>query len=220
MEHDDHPFGFLATEDSRTYFAKLDIALKSGRHIQNYEPDVSLYGYLETYYAELQNYYETLFQLELGKGSQDHDDYYYLSLREDERGKIPSGMLQEIEGADIILGLLLLKYYHEKYLEIEKILTFDSFLDLLFEPEWKDDFLRLFTKGTEENYNSRDNKKLQSRLRATLGRFEKLGWIRTVEAEESESFVLMPSLGRLETMYGNDIASYFNNANPSKESAL
>jgi chromosome condensin MukBEF MukE localization factor len=216
MEHEDHPFDFLEAEDSRNYFAKLDIALKSGRHIQNYEPDVLLFGYCETYSVELQRYYDTLFQLELGKGNLDLDDYYYLQLKEDQRSRIPSGLQQEMEGSDIILGLVLVNYYHVKYLESEKVLSFEAFLDLLFEQERKDDFLRLFTKTEGDNYNSRSDEKLRSKLKATLGRFEKLGWIRTVEKGEADSFMLMPSIDRLGRMYGREIATHFQDASTKK----
>lgn len=205
MENVDQPYGFLSSEDSRGQFAGLDHALKAGRHIQNYAPDTQLYAYCEGNYEALQGYYASLFQLDLCKGYYALDAYYYLQLREEERSKIPSAMIQVLDSVDVILGILLLNFSEEKFLEPSKAFVLEDVLGMLWAPDRKEHVMRLFTKGADESYNHRDDERQKKMLRSSLSRMESLGWIRTIEKGDVRRYEVMPSLARLETLYGREI---------------
>lgn len=204
MEDANRPFAFLDTEESRRHFAALDIALKSGRHIQNYAPDDQLFGYCEQEYEPLQRYYSELFKMDLRRGFQP-EHYYYLQFREEERGRIPSTMVQKLDSLDVILGVLLLKYSEEKFLELNKVFTLEEVLEMLWAPENKDHVQRLFAKGADESYNSRDDERLNRRIKTSLGTLEELGWVRIVDKGDAKRYEVMPSLSRLSELYGNEI---------------
>ena len=205
MENVDQPYGFLKSEDSRVHFAGLDLALKAGRHIQNYAPDTQLYAYCEDNYEELQGYYANLFLLDFCKGYYALDAYYYLQLREEERSKIPSSMIQVMDSVDVILGILLLNFAEEKFLELSKLFTLEDLWKMLWAPEHKEHMQRLFNKGGDESFNNHDSDRLKARLSRSLARMENQGWIRSMDKAEVKRYEVMPSLGRLEAFFGKEI---------------
>jgi chromosome condensin MukBEF MukE localization factor len=205
MENE-NTFGFLSEELSQKYFARLDFALKSGRHIQNSESERTLFNYCDTFYDELRHYYETLYQVQFECSSSQLGKYYFLDFAEDHSGKFTGDQKPDtLDEMAVIFGILLLNMEHEEVVKVSHIFSVEEVLDYIFDKEHKENFLRLLTRADESSFYGKDNAELQTKLRSALNKFEKLGWIRWVNKTSEQTFEVMPSLERLYLLYKYEI---------------
>jgi len=206
MENEAGSYEFLNKEASKKYFAKVDMALKSGRHIQNREADRNLFHYCEEFSDELRGYYSQLFHVHLSSASSQLGRYYFLEFEEEHTGSFTGLFKPEmLEEQQVIIGILLLNLQHEELLKNEHIYTLDEVMDFIFDKEYKDNFLRLFTKGDEDSFYGKDNNLLQNSLRRALNKFENLGWVKWVDKNQEQTFEILPALERLYLLYKYEI---------------
>ncbi|MTI32267.1 chromosome partition protein MukE [Xanthovirga aplysinae] len=206
MENETGIYEFLNREESINYFAKVDMALKSGRHIQNRDADRNLFQYCEEFSHDLKHYYYQLFQVHFSSASSQLGKYYFLDFEEEHTGSFTSNFKPEIlEEQQVIIGVLLLNLQHEDLLRNEHIYTLDEVMDFIFDKEYKDNFLRLFTKGNEESFYGKDNSLLQTSIRRTLNKFENLGWVKWIDKNQEQTFEILPALERLYLLYKYEI---------------
>lgn len=204
MEYENKSFGFLEDESSKRYFADLDFALREGKHIQNYGNDYKLWEYVEDKYDELVHYYYSLFGINLRKENNDQQYYYYLDFSEDSKGKFTANRSKEIGADRVIVAILFLNIYKEKFFEEKELQWTD--IDNIFEnSEQKQLWHNLFFKdGYKRNYTPQENDKLKDDFRKILNDFERLGWINWIDKQEIH-FVILPSIDRIAKLYKNEI---------------
>src|SRR5689334_20236776 len=88
MENDNSNYFFLNSDRAKRYFADADIALKQGRHLQDYGNDSRLFSFVDEYYEKgLKEYYQQLFQMNLVREKNDNQSFYYLDFPDDGKGK-------------------------------------------------------------------------------------------------------------------------------------
>ncbi|HEY8402026.1 MAG TPA: chromosome partition protein MukE [Cytophagaceae bacterium] len=206
MENESKEFSFLMHERSVKYFARLDFALKQGRHIQNVDPDRLLYSYCDDYYKHLQYYYEHLYDVLLEVGVSDMGKYYYLDFKEEGRGKFAGDQrVEPLDEISVIIGILLLNLHNESVIRKDNIYSIEEVMDYIFNKEIKDNLLRLLTKADETTYYGKDNVDLKAKLRYSLNKFDRLGWVKWIDRSEHMTFEILPSLERLYLMYKYEI---------------
>ncbi len=206
MEHENRTFEFLKEESSKKHFAELDFAIRQGRHIQEYGKDYKIYKYVASYYEYLENYYYSLFGIYLRKENNDQVFYYFLDFGDDDKGKFTGSRSLEISDKQVIIAILLLNLYKEKFFE-EKEIRWSDIENIFENSEQKQLWQTLFFKdGYKRNYSPPEHKKFKDDISKILKEFDKLGWITWIDKSEIH-FEIMPSIDRIAKLYKNEITN-------------
>ncbi len=95
--------------DAKEIFARIDYALKNGKHIQRWQQQEDMFRFLERHFVSMQLYYTDFFGVSLETGGESIDKYYYLEFRPDSRGGIPNHNRHFLPNEHVIIGFMLHK---------------------------------------------------------------------------------------------------------------
>jgi hypothetical protein len=210
MEHTVSKFEFLDLDDSEENFANCDIALRSGRHIQNHHHEVRLYDYISTYFRELGYYYFKLMGLELKFGEFQDNRYFYLDFTGDSKGKYGGNRSDKLSPKYTLFGLLLLKIHRlENHFGKGEINVAKLQERLKNETNaYREDIYRLFGRVSGKNTATEfDETSIDTWIDNSLSKFSELGWI-YYETETEGNFSILPSFNRLFELYFREIKDF------------
>lgn len=215
MENANYPF--LNSEQATKYFADADIALKQGRHIQDFGTDIRLFSFIDEFYEKgLEDYYKQFFGMNLVCDKSDNGKFYYLDFPDDGKGKFgKENRSKELEDDKVIFAILFLNLYKERFFE-QKEFTWQELEQIFKEGEHKELWQNIFFSKVKQNYTPREEKDVKDKVRKILSDFEKLGWI-VFKNQEDIHFEVLPSIERISRLYGDvidnleSIEEYLNN---------
>ncbi len=210
MENANTEYQFLESEEALKYFADVDIALKQGRHIQNFGNDTQIYYFIDEYYDKgLKEYYSDFWWMNLVQDSNDNERFYYLDFPEGSRAKFgKENRFKELDGDKVIFAVLLLNWYNDKFFE-EKIFSWQELEQIFKDSENKSLWKKLLFGKEKENYTPAEEQIVKEKVKRILIDFEKLGWIMFKDDAELQ-FEILPSIARISRLYAdviNDIES-------------
>lgn len=198
-------FPFLDSDLAAKYFIDADIALRTGRHIQDFGSDQRIFYFIDEYYDKgLKEFYQKFCHMPLVRGVADNDKYYFLDYPEEGKGKLgKDNRSKELEDDKVIFGILLLNIFKDKFFE-EKSVSWVDLETIFKEGENKDSWQLLLFGKIKQNYTPSEEQSVKDKVRAILKDFERLGWIYFKNVDEMQ-FVILPSIDRLVTLYGDVI---------------
>lgn len=205
MENANSNFPFLNTELAKKYFADADIALKQGRHIQDYGVDTRLFSFIDEYFdSGLVDYYKQFFGMNLIRDSSDNEKFYYLDFPEDGKGKFgKENRSKELEDDKIIFAILFLNLYKDKFFE-QKEFQWVELEQTFKESEHKELWQNILYGKVKPNYTPKEELDVKDKVRKVLTDFERLGWI-VFKNQEEVHFEILPSIERIGKLYGDVI---------------
>jgi len=205
MENANSNFPFLNTEQAKRYFADADIALKQGRHIQDYGNDIRIFSFVDEYFEMgLEEYYKQLFGMNLVRASNDNEKFYYLDFPDDGKGKLgKENRSKELEDEKVIFAILFLNFYKEKFFE-QKEFLWQELEQTFKESEHKELWQAILYGKIKQNYTPKEELDVKDKVRKILADFEKLGWI-TFKNQEEVHFEILPSIERMSKLYDDVI---------------
>lgn len=199
------PWSFLMDSEAENYFAKIDYALKNGKHIQQWKEQTWWFRFIANNEDSLKQYYRNYFGVRLEYGGEADQKYYYLDFMPDSRGNIPLDNRHFLQNEFVIVGFMLYKtIYIDNYIELASIKAFQRMLRQDYE-ELKEGLFRVLAKAKNINVTQMNEHKMDSVVLSAMKAFEKLGW---VELQE-DTFEVLPSFQRLPRLY----ADYISNIN-------
>jgi hypothetical protein len=205
MENDNSNYSFLTSDRAKRYFADADIALKQGRHLQDYGYDSRLFSFVDEYYDRgLKEYYQQLFQMNLVREKNDNQSFYYLDFPDDGKGKFgKENRSKELEDEKVIFAILLLNVFKDKFFE-QKEMEWSELEQIFKESEHKELWQKLLYGKVKLNYTPDEEQKVKERVKSILKDFEKLGWV-VIRNSEEIKFEIMPSIERISRLYRDAI---------------
>jgi hypothetical protein len=205
MENENTDYPFLNAEEAMRYFADADIALKQGRHIQNYGNDTQIFSFIDEYFDKgLEDYYLMLWRMKLERDSNDNERFYYLDFQEGSKAKFgKENRYKELEDEKVIFAILLLNLYNEKFFE-EKEILWQELEQIFKESENKALWKKILFGKEKENYTPKEEQDVKEKVKRILTDFEKLGWIDIKNGEDIQ-FVILPSIARISRLYADVI---------------
>ncbi|MEZ5013609.1 MAG: chromosome partition protein MukE [Chitinophagales bacterium] len=215
MENANYPF--LNSEQATKYFADADIALKQGRHIQDFGTDIRLFSFIDEFYEKgLEDYYKQFFGMNLVSDKSDNGKFYYLDFPDDGKGKFgKENRSKELEDEKVIFAILFLNLYKERFFE-QKEFTWQELEQIFKEGEHKELWQNILFSKVKQNYTPREEQDVKDKVRRILSDFEKLGWV-VFKNQEDIHFDVLPSIERISRLYGDviddleSIEEYLNN---------
>jgi hypothetical protein len=217
MENANANYPFLNSEQATKYFADADIALKQGRHIQDFGTDIRLFSFIDEFYDKgLEDYYKQFFGMNLVCDKSDNGKFYYLDFPDDGKGKFgKENRSKELEDDKVIFAILFLNLYKERFFE-QKEFTWQELEQIFKEGEHKELWQNILFSKVKQNYTPREEQDVKDKVRKILSDFEKLGWI-VFKNQEEIHFEVLPSIERISRLYGDvidnleSIEEYLNN---------
>lgn len=193
-------YSFLQEDISERLFAALDYELRCGKHIQ-YQTNESFYNYLEQYYSYLKSFYLKIYKLRLEKSGSENNCYYYLTPVDESGFHSNSKHHKTLEPEYLLLALFIYKVILiDGNVDIHSIA---DFIDTLNEDY--DEFRGLLNKKIAKNRSGKASEdtdvKLESAIKATFRRLDKLGWVKLAD----DHFDMLPAFGRLLDYYSEEI---------------
>lgn len=175
MENANYPF--LNSEQATKYFADADIALKQGRHIQDFGTDIRLFSFIDEFYEKgLEDYYKQFFGMNLVCDKSDNGKFYYLDFPDDGKGKFgKENRSKELEDDKVIFAILFLNLYKERFFE-QKEFTWQELEQIFKEGEHKELWQNILFSKVKQNYTPREEQEVKDKVRRIISDFEKLGW--------------------------------------------
>ena len=216
MENENANYQFLNSDRAEKYFADADITLKQGKHLQNYGNDSRIFSFVDEYFEKgLQEYYLRFFKMNLVRGTNDNQKFYYLDFPDDGKGKLgKENRSKELESDKVIFAILLLNMFNHKFFENKEIEWME--LDQTFkEGEHKELWQKLLFGKIKNNYTPTEEQSVKEKVKSILKDLEKLGWVEIKNLDEVK-FEIMPSIERISRLYrdviGNidSISEYLN----------
>lgn len=221
MENENPNYQFLNSDRAKKYFADADIALKQGKHLQDYGMDSRIFSFVDEYYDKgLKEYYPQFFQMNLVRDKNDNQTFYYLDFPEDGKGKFgKENRSKELEDEKVIFAILLLNMFKDKFFEHKEIEWAE--LDQIFkESEHKELWQKLLFGRVKPSYTINEEQGVKDKVKSILRDFEKLGWVEIKNVDEVK-FEIMPSIERISRLYRDvigkvdSIQDYLTNENLS-----
>lgn len=207
MENANSSYPFLNTEQAKKHFADTDIALKQGRHIQDFGNDIRIFSFIDEYFEKgLQDYYKHFFGMNLVSDKSDNGKFYYLDFPEDGKGKLgKENRSKELEDEKVIFAILFLNLYKERFFE-KKEFQWQELEQVFKQGEHKELWQALLFGKVKNNYTVKEEQDVKDKVRRILIDFSKLGWI-DLRNEEEIQFEVLPSIERIGTLYGDVIGN-------------
>lgn len=206
-------YSFLAMRDVQAHFADLNIALLAGRHIQTGE------GYnftlVSSYPEELKFFYRSLYGLELKEARVENIDYYYLDFPDEGKGKLNSSdRFREMTAWEIIIALMLLNMYYDRFFEQTKTITWSAVQKEITEGNLSGSYKKaFFNNNIRDFYSDHEWKVLSDTFKRVLRNFDRWGWVKLLPAEEIDGdlvFVIRESIDRFAKLYQYEISQFDN----------
>jgi hypothetical protein len=196
-------YDFLNCEQGKELFATLDFTLKDGVHIQNYGKQKELFHYLQRYFTTLSQYYHDFWNLELEKGGNDSETYYYLKFYSDSRWKIPQTHRYSLAKDHLIVGFLLYKvYYIDRHIELNSLNKFQRLIRIDY-PDLKSGIVKTLAKARKEKATQMNDDKIDNCIKNAFDEFNKIKWI---EMDNDGTFDILPAFQRIT----REFAEYIN----------
>lgn len=200
-------YDFLIHADAKKLFAKLDLELRNGSHVNFYKHE-RLWKFLNRNYESLKFFYGDFYEVILDMGGNDQERYYFLDFKESETSTITErGNLQSydyLRGGSILIGLFICYvYFADRKFSLNSSATLISLLQTDYE-EYKKDFYRLLASLNKEESTDFNDRKLVTWINKALKEFEQLGWIMYNDNSETE-FRILPAMDRLRIIYAQQI---------------
>jgi hypothetical protein len=201
MENENKNYSFLNSDEAIKYFADTDIALKQGRHIQNFGNDTYLFVFVDDYFDKgLVDYYKDFWGMNLIRDSSDNERFYYLDFPESSKGKFgKENRYKILEDKKMIFAILFLNLYKEKFFE-EKEIQWRELEQIFKEGENKSLWKKLLFGKDKENYTPKEEQNVKDDITGILKEFEKLGWI-SINDPENIKFEILPAIERISRLY-------------------
>jgi chromosome condensin MukBEF MukE localization factor len=198
-------FAFLESDLAVKYFIDADIALRTGRHIQDFGGDQRVFHFVDEYYEKgLKEFYRIFCHMPLVKGSSENDKYYYLDYPEEGKGKLgKDNRSKELEDDKVIFGILLLNIFKDKFFEAKDV-SWQELEQIFKEGENKESWQMLLYGKVKQNYTPAEEQSVKDKVKGILKDFERLGWIYFKNVEEIQ-FGILPAIDRLMSLYGDVI---------------
>lgn len=196
-------YEFLGDPLAKDIFGKVDFTLKSGTHLQLVHPEQEeQFRFVSKYWESLGQYYSEFFGIELERGGESIDTYFYLDFEGKKRGDIPADQRYFLSEEHLIIGVFACKAYSIDFnSEESSISTFKKLMRDEYD-QYKEDFYRLLARTKTNTYTGDDDLELEKSIQSAFREFKKLGW---VYFKNDEQFVIMPSLERLRKLYAEEI---------------
>ncbi len=213
MEHGNtlnrvNPYAFLEQEDVQRYFATLNLALLSGRHVQRLDTDI--FHLLSDYLDEFRYYYKFLYGLHIEKNVLDDVVYYYLDFLEGHKGKM-SERIRQLTHNETIIGIMLLNMYYDRYFDVSKDIYWSDIENEIVESENSEQYEKLLFGGVRSSYTDNEwSQKAKKRFKDAIKIFDKLGWVERKSHIHSEDihFSISPSINRLAKLYKSELEHF------------
>jgi len=201
-------YSFLGIASVQKYFADMNIDLLQGKHIM--ADDYYSFQLLREYYPELKQYYQELYQLNLEKITIDNSTYFYLDFPVDSKGKLyNSNRYRELSEQQVIIGIILLNMYYDRYFEYPKELFWENIKEEIEQSELKDLYKNLFFGEVRTFYTDKEWEKVQDLFRRTINSFTQLGWLNKLsKGKEDIHFELKESIHRFAELYKSEIENF------------
>lgn len=217
MEDENANYSFLNSDKAKKHFADADIALKQGRHLQDYGVDSRLFSFVDdSYEIGMKDYYQHFFQMNLVRDTNDNQKFYYLDFPEDGKGKFGrENRSKELEADKVIFAILLLNIFKDKFFE-HKEMEWNEFEQIFKESEHKEFWQKLLFGKLKNSYTPNEEQNVKDKVKSILKDFEKLGWVEIKNIEEVK-FEILPSIERISRLYRDVISQveslddYLNN---------
>ncbi|MBS0647337.1 MAG: hypothetical protein JSR97_12225 [Verrucomicrobia bacterium] len=192
---------FLEDGDAKEIFAKIDYALKNGKHIQRWQHQEDMFSFLEKHFVSMQLYYMDFFGVSLETGGESIDKYYYLEFRPDNRGSIPNDNRHFLPNEHVIIGFMLHKIlYIDGMIEVNTLPSLQRTIRQEYE-DIKPGIYRALAKAKKIKTTEIDDQKVDDMVEKALRDFAKIGWIEL----DGLLFEPLPSFQRLPKIYGDYI---------------
>lgn len=205
MANENSNYSFLNSEQAKKYFADADIALKQGKHLQDFGSDIRLFSFIDEYFDKgLEEYYKQFFGMNLISDKSDNGKFYYLDFPEDGKGKLgKENRSKELEDDKVIFAILLLNLYKERFFE-QKEFHWQDLEQTFKEGEHKELWQNILFGKVKQNYTVREEQDVKDKVRKILTDFERLGWI-VFKNQDEVQFEILPSIERIGKLYGDVI---------------
>ncbi len=204
-------YSFLARRDVQAHFADLNISLLGGRHIQTGE------GYtftlVNSYPDEFRFFYRNLYGLELKQARVENIDYFYLDFPEEGKGRLATtDRFREMTPWEIIIALMLLNMYYDRYFEQTKMITWSVLQKEIMESEMTALYKKtFFNNQVRDFYSDAEWKTLSDTFKRVLRNFDRWGWVKLQPIEEGEGelvFLIRESIDRFGKLYDYEISQF------------
>lgn len=198
-------FEFLAIPQIQKNFAELNIELLRGKTIL--ADSIGLYGLLEEYKDEFENYYLRLYGLELKKRVHDSMGYFYLDFVESSKGRLSSSsnLYHELDPRHTIVGFIIANLYLSTYFNAEKKFSWEELKYEVENGELKDAYQNLFFKEKRSEYSTKEWSEVKKEINTVLNFFDRMRIIEKEETEGEINFIILPSIYRFIELYKNEI---------------
>ena len=194
---------FLSDPEAKSLFAKVDYALKNGRHIQRLQEHEDQFRFIQKNYPSLQQYYLDFFGVFLETSGESINKYYYLEFLPDSRGGIPAENRHFLPNEYVIVGFMLYKImFIDGYVELNSLVALQKMIRQDYE-DIKPGIYRALAKAKKVNTTEMDDQKVDDVVEKALREFSRIGWIEW----DGHVFDILPSFQRLPKIYGD----YINN---------
>lgn len=192
---------FFSDPEARTFFAKIDYALKNGVHIQRWPQQEELFRFLEKNYISMKYYYQDYFGVSLETAGETTRKYFYLEFLPGNRGNIPAENRHFIANEYVIVGFLLYKIvFIDGYLELNSLNALQKAIRQDYE-DIKPGIYRALAKAKKPNTTELDDNKVSEIVEKALREFSRIGWIELID----QNFEILPAFQRLPKIYGDYI---------------
>lgn len=194
---------FLEDHDAKQLFAKIDYALKNGKHIQRWQQQEAMFRFLEKHFTSMQLYYMDFFGVLLEEGGESIDKYYYLEFRPDNRGGIHADNRHFLPNEHVIIGFMLHKIlFIDGMIEVNTLPALQRTIRQEYE-DIKPGIYRALAKAKKIKTTEVDDRKVDTMVEKALQDFARIGWIEL----DGLLFEPLASFQRLPKLYGD----YINN---------
>lgn len=206
-------FDFLDKQEAGLLFGKLDYMLKDGVHFQNTEDQFDYFNFIQENEKSINLYYQRFFGVNLEKGGEDTERYYYLDFNSQNRGSIDQDHRYFLKSEFVIIGFLIHKIiFIDGNIELTSIKKLQETIKRDYE-DMKPAIYRLLAKSRKEVVSPDSDKKIDDLVEDALKEFRKIGWVKI----DKDFFDVMASFQRLNNIYGDVIADIDNWINQFKE---
>ncbi|HEX9980149.1 MAG TPA: hypothetical protein VGB50_06260 [Flavobacterium sp.] len=202
-------FSFLSEEMVQNNFADLNIELLRGSHIQ--KDAFYLFQLLQEKETELRNYYITIYGLDLVRDVNSNETYYYLDFTDQSKGKLSKQERhRELSTLNIIMGILLLKMYYDKYFDFQKIIQWTDIEQQITDSEHSAQLKSILFEEQREFYSEAEWTLVKKRIVKCLREFEILGWITRTpsQSQETLSFSIRECIHRFAKLYEKELVHF------------
>ena len=140
-----------------------------------------------------------------------NETYYYLDFTEQGKGKLSRQQRhRELTPLNIVMGILLLKMYYDKYFEYQKMIQWSDIEQQISDSENSAQLKSVFFEQVREFYSEAEWLLVRKRITGCLREFENLGWITRSPSHSPEelAFFIRESIHRFAKLYEKELVHF------------